>query len=131
MVASRTLRPGLEPLSSQSVGLLGGGQIGELPTEALAKVVRGEVIRVLPLGHHRDIGLPLGLETVIHTHQDHLLESQVEGQLQGHVGDRRAFEQPSGRPGGEGGRASVVGVQEDDSGIASQVIPGSPGDELG
>ena len=82
------------------------------------------MIRVLALGYHRNIGLTLGLEAVIHPHQDDLLESQVIGQLQRYVGDRRALEQSSGRLGGEGGRAGVVGVQKDHLGIAPQMSCG-------
>ena len=88
------------------------------------------MIRIVALRHHRHIGLPLGLEAVIHAHQDDLLKSHVKGQLESHVGDRRALEQSSGRLGGEGGRAGVVRVHKDHLWVAPQLAASPPGDEL-
>ena len=88
-----------------------GQQIRQLPAKSLSKVAWGKVVRIVPVGNHGLVGLPLRREMVVHANEDHLLEAHVECQLKSNIGNGSAFPQaPGGIPRESG--ALVCGVHE-------------------
>ena len=82
------LTPGLMiGFTSKGVANLGGVQVRQLPLNSFAKIIRQEMILVIPLRDHRFIRIALGRKVMVHTNEDGFFYTHMICQLEGQVGD--------------------------------------------
>lgn len=118
-------------VAGEGIADLGGVKVGQLPAEAFAEIARIEMVGIVARRDDSLVGVTLAGEVMVHADQDDLLETHVESQLQGHVGDGGALPDAAGHVVGKL-RTRVGGVEEGQViGQALKVAVGMPGQELG
>ena len=90
---------------------LGGIKVRKLPAETLTEITGMEMVGIIPLRDYRCIGFAWHIGIMVHTNQDNLLKTHMEGQLEGNISDSSTFPDPMTNITGEG-RVIISGVKE-------------------